>query len=58
MIKKFDKEYSTQFTPEMKYLLENGIKYAFVKEIKGVTTYKYEKTPELFRALEFFYKEK
>ena len=54
-MKKFDKEYSTQYTPEMKFLLEQGIKYTFVKEINGVTTYKYKKTPELFKALEFFY---
>lgn len=54
-MKKFDKEYSTQYTPEMKFLLEQGIKYTFVKEINGVTTYKYEKTPKLFKALEIFY---
>ena len=54
-MKKFDKEYSTQYTPEMKFLLEQGIKYTFVKEIDGVTTYKYEKTPKLFKALEIFY---
>ena len=57
-IKKFDKEYSTQYTPEMKFLLEQGIKYTFVKEINGVTTYKYEKTPELFKTLEIFYRRK
>ena len=57
-MKKFDKEYSTQYTPEMKFLLEQGIKYTFVKEINGVTTYKYEKTPELFKILEIFYKRK
>lgn len=57
-MKKFDKEYSTQYTPEMKFLLEQGIRYTFVKEVDGVTTYKYEKTPELFKALEFFYRKK
>ena len=57
-MKKFDKEYSSQYTPEMKFLLEQGIKYTFVKEINGVTTYKYEKTPELFKTLEIFYKRK
>lgn len=57
-MKKFDKEYSTQYTPEMKFLLEQGIKYTFVKEIDGVTTYKYEKTPELFKTLEVFYTKK
>lgn len=58
IMKKFDKEYSTQYTPEMKFLLEKGIKYTFVKEINGVTTYKYEKTPELFKSLEKFYSRK
>ncbi len=57
MIKKFDKEYSTQYTPEMKYLLSKGIKYCFVKDIHGVTTYKYTKTSELFKALVSFYME-
>lgn len=57
-MKKFDKEYSTQYTPEMKFLLEQGIKYTFVKEINGVTTYKYEKSPELFKTLEVFYTKK
>lgn len=56
-MKKFDKEYSTQFVPEMKYLLSKGIKYSFVKEINGITTYKYTKTPELFIALVSFYEE-
>lgn len=54
MIKKWDKEYSTQYTPEMKYLQSKGINYSFVKEIEGVTTYKYTKTPELFLALVYF----
>lgn len=54
--KKWDKEYSTQYTPEMKYLQSRGINYSFVKEINGVTTYKYTKTSELFRALMDFYK--
>lgn len=53
-MKKFDKEYSTQHTPEMKYLRSKGFKYSFVKEIEGVTTYKYTKTPELFLALVSF----
>lgn len=54
--KKWDKEYSTQYTPEMKYLQSKGISYSFVKEINGVTTYKYTKTFELFKALMDFYK--
>ena len=57
MIKKFDKEYSTQYVPEMKYLQSKGINYTFVKNVCGATTYKYEKTPELFFALVSFYME-
>ena len=52
----WDKEYSTQYTPEMKYLQSKGISYSFVKEVNGVTTYKYTKTSELFEALMNFYK--
>lgn len=54
-MKKYDKEYSTQYVPEVEYLKKNGIRYTFVKTIDGVSTYKYEKTPTLFRCLEFFY---
>ena len=56
-MKKYDKEYSTQYTPEKEYLLSKGIKPSFVKVIDEVTTYKYQKTPELFNALVFFYLE-
>ena len=56
-MKKFDKEYSTQYTPEKEYLLSKKIKPSFVKIIEGVTTYKYTKTPELFQALVSFYME-
>ena len=52
---KFDKEYSTQYTPEKEYLSKKGINPSFVKIINGVTTYKYTKTSELFQALTFFY---
>lgn len=54
-MKKYDKEYSTQYTPEKEYLLSNGIKPSFVKIINGVTTYKYKKTSQLFKLLSFFY---
>ncbi len=54
-MKRFDKEYSTQYTPEKKYLMNKGIKPSFIKEINGVTTYKYTKTSELFLALVSFY---
>jgi len=51
----FDKEYPTQFPKEMKYLESVGIRYKFVKDVKGITTYKYEKSQELFLALASFY---
>lgn len=54
-MKKFDKEYSTQYTPEKDYLLTVGIKPSFVKVVDGVTTYKYTKSSELFKALAIFY---
>lgn len=57
-MKKFDMEYFTQYTPEKDYLLSNGIKPSFVKVINGVTTYKYTKTPELFKLLAIFYAQK
>jgi hypothetical protein len=55
--KVFDKEYRTQYPKEMKFLESVGIKYKFVKEENGITTYKYEKTPELFYHLWIFYKQ-
>ena len=54
-MKKFDKEYSTQYTPEKKYLFEHGISPTYTKVINEVTTYKYEKTPRLFKLLAIFY---
>lgn len=51
----FDKEYPSQFPKEMKYLESVGIKYNFVKEINGITTYKYTKSQKLFLALASFY---
>lgn len=55
-MKKWDKEYSTQYTPEKEYLLTIGIKPTFVKVINEITTYKYKKTKQLFEALSKFYK--
>lgn len=55
MIKNFDYEYSTQYVREMKYLESVGIRYNFVKDINGITTYKYTKTSKLFKALAVFY---
>ena len=57
-MKKFDKEYSTQYTPEKDYLMRMGIVPSFVKVINEVTTYKYTKTPELFKMLALFYAQK
>lgn len=54
-MRKFDKEYSTQYTPEMEYLKRCDIYPSFVKVINGVTTYKYTKTSMLFKALAIFY---
>lgn len=54
-MKKFDKEYSTQYTPEKDYLLSKGISPTFVKVVNEVTTYKYKKTAELFKELYLFY---
>jgi hypothetical protein len=55
---KFDKEYSTQWNEEKDYLEKQDIKYAFVKEINGISTYKYTKNSELFKALGSFYMQK
>jgi len=54
-VSKFDKEYSTQWNAERDYLEQQGIKYTFVKEINGISTYKYTKNSELFKALGSFY---
>ena len=54
-MKKYDKEYFTQYTPEKEYLMQNNIKPSFVKNVDGVTTYKYTKTAELFKLLSYFY---
>ena len=51
----WDKEYSTQYVPEMKYLQSQGVNYSFVKNINGVTTYKYTKSAKLFKILADFY---
>jgi hypothetical protein len=55
---KFDKEYSTQWNEERDYLKSIGIMYTFVKEVDGISTYKYTKTSELFNALRLFYVQK
>lgn len=55
--KKFDKEYSTSFIREKKFLDACGIKYVFVKENNGITIFKYKKTSYLFECLSSFYKQ-
>lgn len=55
-MKKYDKEYATQYNSEMIYLLDKNIKPSYVKNINGITTYKYTKTSKLFEALMSFYK--
>lgn len=56
---RFDKEYSTQYWKEVKFLEENGVKYTFVKTLEnGISVFKYKKDSELFRLLSLFYLEK
>ena len=58
-MKKFDKEYATQWLEEVNWLKKMGIRYIFVKtDENNVTTYKYVKTSELFKALAIFYAQK
>lgn len=52
---KYDKEYSTTFVEEFKWLKSNGIRYTFIKtDDSGMTVWKYAKTPELFESLKKF----
>ena len=53
----FDKEYSTQWKREVKFLEDKGIAYTYAKRHYKypIIRYKYEKTPELFLALVEFY---
>lgn len=53
---KYDKEYSTTFVEEFKWLKSNGIRYTFIKtDDSGMTVWKYAKTLELFESLKNFY---
>lgn len=56
-MKKFDKEYFTQYVPEKDFLKSHGIMPSFIKVINGVTTFKYEKNNKLFNTLRLFYKD-
>ena len=53
----FDKEYSTQWRREVKFLEDKGINYTYGKKHYKypIIRYKYTKTPELFLALAEFY---
>lgn len=57
--KAFDSEYATQFRKEMEYLKTRGFRYTYCKRTgeHRVPTYKYTKTPELFRAVADFYEQ-
>lgn len=55
---KFDKEYSTQFSSEMNFLSNKGIKYTWVYiNHDGVTVWKYKKEKRLWDALSEMYSE-
>ena len=48
-MKKFDKEYSTQWMKEVEWLRARGIRYTFVKtDENNITTYKYKKNVRSF----------
>lgn len=55
--KAYDMEYATQFRKEYLYLQSVGIEPSFIKRTGEyrILTYKYTKTPELFRAIADFY---
>ena len=55
IFKQFDKEYQTQYPAEVIWLTEHGIRYSFVKDINGISTYKYKKNRKLFKSLFEFY---
>ena len=56
---KFDKEYSTQYLSEMKFLLSKGIKYTWVYvNEEGFTVWKYKKEKRLWDALSEMYTER
>lgn len=51
----FLNEYFCGYTEEHKFLHNRGFRYNFVKEIDGITVWKYPKSIELYKALEEFY---
>ena len=52
---KYDKEYRTQYLPEVDFLKSKGIYPTFIKTEYGVENYKYTKNKKLFMALIEFY---
>ena len=52
---KIDKEYNCVWWNECEYLMNHGIRYEFVKEMNGVTTWKFKKNEKLFLTLAQFY---
>ena len=55
----YDKEYATQFRKEMEYLKECGIEPTYTRRggTYHIPTYKYTKTPELFKVVAEFYEQ-
>ena len=51
----FDIEYQTQWRAEVDFLRSVGIRYAFVKRVNCIPTYKYTKNGKLFKQLAIFY---
>lgn len=56
---KFDKEYSTNYLEELRFLEANGVRPCFTKcDETGLKTFKFEKTPRLFELLMVFYSQR
>lgn len=56
---KWDKEYSTNYLNELRFLEANEIRPCFTKcDETGLKTFKFEKTPRLFELLMEFYSKK
>lgn len=56
--RKYDREYATQYYREMEYLKTKGFYPSFVRTDRGVNTWKYKRSPELFRAVADFYEQR
>lgn len=53
--KHFDKEYSSTFLEEVKFLKLNGIEPSYIKKVDDTIIYKFTKTSILFKTLAKFY---